>query len=112
MNSFISEMPGPLVGVNERAPFHEAPITVPMADNSSSACTMTKLRSPLSLSMRHFWQKPLNASINDVDGVIGYQAPTVAPAYMQPSPAAVLPSIRMWPAVLSRVATRIGSGQL
>ena len=26
------------------------------------------------------WQKPVKASISDVAGVIGYQAPTVAPA--------------------------------
>ncbi len=36
MNSFISEMPGPLVGVNERAPFQDAPMTVPIAASSSS----------------------------------------------------------------------------
>jgi len=30
----------------------------------------------------------LKASINDVEGVIGYHAPTVAPAYTQPSAAA------------------------
>jgi hypothetical protein len=53
----------------------------------------------------------LNASISDVDGVIGYHAPTVAPAYTQPRPAAVLPSIMMWPAVLSMRSTRSGSGQ-
>ena len=32
-------------------------------------------------------------SINDVDGVIGYQEPNVAPAYTAPIPAAVFPSI-------------------
>jgi hypothetical protein len=52
----------------------------------------------------------LNASINDVDGVIGYHAPTVAPAYKQPSAASVLPSIMMWPAVLSSAYTRVGRG--
>ena len=40
-------------------------------------------------------QNSLNASITDVDGVIGYHAATVAPAYTQPSAVAVLPSIRM-----------------
>ena len=40
MNSRMSEMPGPLVGVNERAPAHEAPMTMPIADSSSSACRM------------------------------------------------------------------------
>ena len=39
----------------------------------------------------------LNASISEVEGVIGYQAPTVAPANTQPSAAAVLPSMMMWP---------------
>ena len=33
--------------------------------------------------------------MSEVDGVIGYQAATVAPAYTQPSAAAVLPSISM-----------------
>ena len=37
MNSFISEMPGPEVGVKARAPAHDAPITMPMAASSSSA---------------------------------------------------------------------------
>ena len=50
--------------------------------------------------------------MSDVDGVIGYHAPTVAPAYTQPSAAAVLPSIMMWFAVLSMRATRSGSGHL
>jgi hypothetical protein len=97
MNSFISEMPGPLVGVNARAPFHEAPITMPMAaelvlglhDARSCACRSRDRCASLP-------QKFLNASISDVEGVIGYQAPTVAPAYTHPRPAAVLPSIRMW----------------
>jgi hypothetical protein len=95
MNSFINEMPGPLVGVNERAPLQEAPMTAPMAESSSSAWMMAKLRLPVCGSTRHFWQKLLNASISEVEGVIGYHAPTVAPAYMQPNPAAVLPSMRI-----------------
>ena len=37
MNSFIREMPGPLVGVNDLAPFHPAPNAIPIAANSSSA---------------------------------------------------------------------------
>ena len=40
MNSLISEMPGPDVGVKDRAPFHDAPITMPMAESSSSAWMM------------------------------------------------------------------------
>jgi hypothetical protein len=55
--------------------------------------------------------KDLKASISDVEGVIGYQAATVAPAYTQPSAAAVLPSIMMWPAVLSIFSARSGNGQ-
>ncbi len=39
-NSFISDKPGPLVGVNARAPFHDAPSTMPIAASSSSAWTM------------------------------------------------------------------------
>ncbi len=38
-NSLISDKPGPLVGVNARAPFHVAPSTMPIAASSSSACT-------------------------------------------------------------------------
>src|SRR4030095_11885786 len=104
MNSFISEIPGPLVGVNARAPFHIAPITAPIAASSSSHWTMTKLRSPVCGSTRHFGQKLLNPSMTDVDGVIGYHAPTVAPAYKQPSAAAVLPSLMMWLVGLSMCA--------
>ncbi len=40
MNSFISEMPGPEVGVKARAPAHDAPITMPTAASSSSAWMM------------------------------------------------------------------------
>ena len=80
MNSCISEMPGPDVLVNARAPIHAAPMAMPAADSSSSACRMQYLLSPVSASTRYFWQKPLNASISDVDGVMGYHAPTVAPA--------------------------------
>ena len=80
MNSLISEIPGPAVGVKARAPAHEAPITMPMAASSSSACRIAKRLRPVSGSRRYFWQKPLKASITDVAGVIGYHAPTVAPA--------------------------------
>ncbi len=40
MSSFISEMPGPEVDVKARAPFQPAPITMPIAASSSSACRM------------------------------------------------------------------------
>src|SRR6188474_3500361 len=112
MNSFMSEMPGPLVGVNARAPAQLAPITMPAAESSSSACTTTNLFFPLASSRRYIEQKRRNASMSDVDGVIGYHAPTVAPAYTQPSAAAVLPSIMMWPDVLPSDLTRSGSGHV
>ena len=40
MNSVISEMPGPEVAVNARAPFQPAPTTMPIEASSSSACTI------------------------------------------------------------------------
>jgi hypothetical protein len=52
----------------------------------------------------------LKASISDVAGVIGYHAPTVAPAYRQPSAAAVLPSMRIEPLVALIRSSRKGSG--
>src|SRR6476620_354879 len=95
MNSLMSEMPGPAVEVNARAPHQPAPITIPAAANSSSACMRQYLRCFVSGSTRKRSQYSLNASISDVDGVIGYHAPTVAPAYTAPNAAAELPSIRM-----------------
>ena len=85
-------------------------MTMPIADSSSSAWMMAKLLSPVSGSTRSCSQNILNPSISDVDGVIGYQAPKVAPAYTQPSAAAVLPSIMMWLAVLSDASMRKGRG--
>ena len=35
--AYYAEIPGPEVDVNARAPFHEAPMTIPIAANSSSA---------------------------------------------------------------------------
>ena len=107
----MSEMPGPLVGVKARAPAHPAPITTPAAASSSSTWAMKKLRSPVSGSLRKRSQKRLKASISDVEGVIGYHAPTVAPANTQPSAAAVLPSMSTCLEVASIVSSRIGSGQ-
>src|ERR1043166_7314004 len=101
MNSLISEMPGPAVDVNDRAPAHDAPSTMPAAANSSSAWMMQYFFSFVSGSTRKRSQNSLNASINDVDGVIGYHAATVAPAYTAPSAPAVLPS--------SRIAVRVAS---
>ena len=55
MNSVISEMPGPEVAVNERAPFHAAPITMPMAASSSSACMIAKRFFFVSGSLRNWF---------------------------------------------------------
>ena len=95
MNSVISEMPGPDVAVNERAPFQEAPITMPIEASSSSACTIANFAWPVSLSMRKRLQWLVKASATDEEGVIGYQAQTVAPPYTAPSAAAELPSMKM-----------------
>src|ERR1700744_1259616 len=78
MNSVIREMPGPDVAVNARAPFQEAPITIPIEASSSSPCTMAYLALP-SLLWRSRLQWLAKASASDEDGVIGYQAQTVAP---------------------------------
>src|SRR5690242_11121955 len=100
MNSLISEMPGPAVDVNERAPHQPAPMTIPAAASSSSAWMSAYLRCFVAGSMRKRSQYSLNASMSDVDGVIGYHAPTVAPAYTAPNAAAEFPSMR----ILSDVA--------
>src|SRR3990167_31766 len=95
MNSVISETPGPEVVVKARAPFQPAPTTMPIDAISSSAWTMAYRFSPVALSTRNFWQYYWNASAQDDEGVIGYQAQTVAPPYTQPSAAALLPSTKM-----------------
>ncbi len=79
MNSCISEMPGPEVQVNARAPFQPAPTTMPIEAISSSAWMMPNLASPVAGSTRSFWQCSVKASASEVEGVIGYQAQTVAP---------------------------------
>jgi hypothetical protein len=60
--------------------------------------------------VRYFAQNAVNASRTPVDGVIGYQAATVTPAYTQPSAVAVLPSMRMESSVAFIFSRRIGSG--
>ena len=80
MNSCISEMPGPEVAVKARAPFQAAPITMPIEASSSSAWTMAYLAlawSPDRRRSRLQWL--VKASASEDDGVIGYQAQTVAP---------------------------------
>src|SRR5512139_2390565 len=79
MNSVISDTPGPEVAVNARAPFQPAPMTMPMDASSSSACTIANLLRPVERSTRYRLQYFWNASATEVDGVIGYQAQTVAP---------------------------------
>src|SRR5215467_813709 len=79
MNSVIREMPGPDVAVKARAPFQDAPITMPIEASSSSPCTMAYFALPVLASWRNFAQWPVKASATDDDGVIGYQAQTVAP---------------------------------
>ena len=72
---------------------------------------MQYLASAVSGSVLNFLQNDVNASINEVDGVIGYHAPTVAPAYTAPSAAAVLPSMMMESLVASIFSRWNGSGQ-
>ena len=79
MNSVISETPGPEVQVNARAPFQPAPVTMPIEAISSSACTIANLFLPVALSTRSLLQYFWNASATEDEGVIGYQAQTVAP---------------------------------
>jgi len=72
-------MPGPEVAVNARAPFHPAPITMPIEASSSSAWMIAYFACLVSVSTRSFAQCRVNASASEDDGVIGYQAQTVAP---------------------------------
>jgi hypothetical protein len=79
MNSVISEMPGPAVVVKARAPFQPAPTTMPIEASSSSPWTMAYFAFLVSGSCRSRLQWAVKASASDDDGVIGYQAQTVAP---------------------------------
>src|SRR5919199_2636250 len=95
----MSEMPGPAVAVIARAPAQLAPITMPSDAISSSACTMANVALPVSLSTRYFFMYEMSDSHREEDGVIGYHATTVTPAIMQPTAAAALPSMRIFPDV-------------
>src|SRR5262249_50924129 len=77
-NSCISEMPGPDVAVKARAPFQAAPITMPIEANSSSACTIATLFLLVTGSTRSRLQWLVKASASEDDGLIGYQAHTLA----------------------------------
>src|ERR1700687_1222197 len=91
-----------------RAPPQPAPITIPIAASSSSACTMAKVALP-SGPIRYSFMYSINVSTSDEDGVIGYQVTTVTPANMQPSAQAALPSMMILPAVAFMRSTRNGS---
>src|SRR5687767_7810240 len=92
----------------DRAPAQPAPMTMPSAAISSSACTIANVAFP-SLSTRYFFMYVISDSQSDDDGVIGYQATTVTPAIMQPMAAAALPSMRILPAVAFIVSMLYGS---
>ena len=111
MNSFISEMPGPAVGVKARAPAHDAPTTIPIDDelvlrlhDRVALLSVTGIGAELARSTSR------TPPASDDDGVIGYHAQTVAPPYTQPSAAALLPSMKMRSPTRSLRRTRIGSG--
>src|SRR6202008_3856433 len=98
-------MPGPEVAVKARAPFQAAPITMPIEASSSSACTIATLFFLVTESTRSRLQWLVKASASEDDGVIGYQAHTVAPPYTAPSAAALLPSMKMRsPTALARLS--------
>jgi hypothetical protein len=65
--------------VKAREPFQAAPITMPIDASSSSAWMIANLFFFVIGSTRMRWQWRVNASASDDDGVIGYQAHTVAP---------------------------------
>ena len=72
-------MPGPEVAVNPLAPFQLAPIAIPIAANSSSACTLAKRFLPVLFSILNFLAYFSYPSARDVEGVIGYHEQKVAP---------------------------------
>src|SRR5260370_25788429 len=94
-------MPGAEVAVKAREPFHDAPMTMPIEASSSSPWTMAYFALPVSGSWRSFLQWLAKASASDDEGVIGYQAQTVAPPYTAPSAAALLPSMKIRAPTLS-----------
>ena len=84
MYSDMREMPGPDVDVNDRAPAHPAPSTMPIEAISSSAWMMAAFFFFVAGSTRRWSQKSMNASQREDDGVMGYHAQTVAPPKTQP----------------------------
>ena len=72
---------------------------MPIAAISSSAWITAYVARPVAGSRRCFSRFAISASITLDDGVIGYHDTTVTPPNIVPSAAAVLPSIRIFPAV-------------
>ena len=99
-NSDMSEIPGPDVAVSALAPAQPAPMAMPTAASSSSACTTAKVRLPSALT-RCFLRNSSAYSARLLDGVIGYQVSTLAPPKSAPSAAALFPSIRIFSCVES-----------
>ncbi len=64
----------------------------------------------MAASTRNLRQCRAKASATDDDGVIGYQAHTVAPPYTAPSAAALLPSMKILSPTLSERRTVMPSG--
>src|SRR5690348_16246993 len=101
-------MPGPDVVVMARAPAHPAPMTIPIAANSSSAWTTAKVAFP-SGPIRNRFRYSIMLSAREDEGVIGYQLNTVHPAKTQPRAEAELPSMMIFPRFLSIRSMRYGS---
>src|SRR5471030_2958555 len=99
MYSDMSEMPGPDVDVNDRAPAHAAPSTMPIDASSSSAWRIATFFKCVAGSTRRSSQKSMNASQREDEGVMGYHAHTVAPPNTQPSADATFPSMMILPCV-------------
>src|SRR2546428_1011363 len=99
-------MPGPDVEVIARAPAHDAPIAMPTAASSSSACTTAMRFLPVFGSARKRSEYAMRYSHSDDDGVIGYHAATVTPPMSAPSAAAWLPSTSTLPSTAPVIGSR------
>ena len=69
----MREIPGPEVAVIALPPAQPAPMIIPAAANSSSACTTAQLSLPSS-SLLSLGIQLMIPSASDEDGVIGYHA--------------------------------------
>src|SRR5512132_1668919 len=108
MYSDMSEMPGPDVDVNDRAPAHPAPSTMPIEAISSSAWMTAAFFFFVAGSTRRCSVKSMKDSQREDDGVMGYHAQTVAPPKTQPRADAVFPSTMTLPSVAFMRSTRNG----